>query len=323
MKLRTKIFIPVFVLIAVVTVSLLLGANYILAEFISPVVPEYSRDSQYYIFQQTQSEAPADELSQCYSWLKENSKVFSILSFDNIYLNGYFAAAENESHNYGIFFHGYKSEPREMSFLAKNFHEKNFNVLVPGLRGHGWSDGKCMDMGFYSKNDVLSWCSFLTERDSNAKIFLFGVSMGAAGIICAGSELPENVVCVIADSCYTSAWNQFVFKMKSEYNLGPFPVLTVASKFSKNKFGFEFSEASPLTDIAFLKVPVLFIHSKNNSRVPFEMLDELYFATKCKKKKLELEDEPGEKISGESFKTYMKTINSFTDSFFNEQESSK
>lgn len=74
------------------------------------------------------------------------------------------------------------------------------------MRAHGSSEGKCLTFGVKERYDCLAWINCAIERfGRDTKIFLYGISMGAATVLMAGGlDLPDNVVGIVADCGYTS-----------------------------------------------------------------------------------------------------------------------
>lgn len=291
-KSRKIIFTTISALAAVLVVSAFLGGSYLENHALSAPDRETCPDSEQYVTGDP-AQLPKDTISvrlaqakaESTEWLKENATTISIQSYDNITLNARFV--KNESHKYAIFMHGYRSCTYSMGPYALNFYRRGYNVLIPGQRGHGWSDGDYIDMGFHSAHDLQYWCNYLSLIDKDAQIVLFGVSMGAATVLQATAlKLPAAVVCAISDCSYTSAWDMFELRLKAEYGLSSFPMMNVASFFSKCKYGFSFEEASPLEAVRHSRTPTLFIHGLADDYIPLSMMNELYKAASCKKERL-------------------------------------
>ena len=132
--------------------------------------------------------------------------------------------------------------------------------------------------------------SYITEKDSEAKIVLHGASMGAVTVMNAtGEELPENVICCIEDCGFTSLLEQYKFQLKELLKIPPEPLLKFFNPIIKNKAGFDIKENSPLKQIKKSKTPTLFIHGDNDSTVPFWMNYHLYQNARCEKERLVVE----------------------------------
>ncbi len=183
------------------------------------------------------------------------------------------------SHKYVIFCHGYGDSTQKFENITVHFANRNFNVLMPNLRGHGKTGSRFVGMGYPDSDDMLLWIREITKLDPDAEIVLMGLSMGSATVLMtSGLQLPENVKCVVADSAYASVWKQFRDRLKIEFNLPPFPVLNVASGMSKLLAGYTFGQASPEKRVRNSQLPTLFIHGEKDAYVQIYMLDDIISA---------------------------------------------
>lgn len=190
-----------------------------------------------------------------------------------------------ESPVYVLICHGYMGRAEDMVDYAKHFYEKGFNILLPDARGHGDSQGDYIGMGWHERMDILKWIDFILDRHPHGKIYLYGVSMGAATVMMtSGEELPENVKLMIEDCGYTSVWDQFAKVLKESFGLKPFPVMQIASIVTRLRAGYTLHEASALRQVEKSRLPMLFIHGDQDTFVPFSMLDQLYEAAGSQKK---------------------------------------
>lgn len=221
--------------------------------------------------------------------LKNCSSVVSILSHDKLNLKAYFH--ENKSSlNYIILMHGHTDSPKAMSPYAMHFADTGWNVIVPGQRGHGWSEGKFIDMGAYARFDVIDWINFILTKNSQAKIVLFGSSMGAATVMMAtGLNLPQNVKCCIEDCGFTSVYHQILHYMKLK-KIPSFLGAPFIHFICKTKYGYNPKQVSAVKAVAHSKTPTLFIHGTKDNYVPYYMMEQLYNAASCPKQKFIVED---------------------------------
>lgn len=225
------------------------------------------------------------ERAVAYMKLKKETSVITMKSFDGLELKALFAGQkENESHDYALVIHGYRSEPRDLAPNAVHFFEKGWNVILPGQRGHGWSEGNYVDMGTFACRDMVGWCNRIIEMDPEARILLFGISMGAATVMMtSGEELPPNVIAAVEDCGYSSVWDQFEYRLKCEFHLPSHPILDAASLLCKRKYGFSFWDGSSVDSLSRAEIPMLFIHGDADDYVPFSMLEKNYEAKKGEK----------------------------------------
>lgn len=173
--------------------------------------------------------------------------------------------------------HGYTVDHRDIVPAIKPFVEQGYNVLAIDQRGRGNSEGSYLGMGWLEKNDILEWIDAIEEYNPNDKIILYGESMGAATVmLTAGEKLPENVIGVIEDCGYTSAYEMFEDQLKERFGLPAFPFLPAAQLVGQLRAGYDFGKASPIKALENATLPILFIHGGNDTYVPTWMGEKLY-----------------------------------------------
>jgi len=247
-------------------------------------------------------------------WLNENSEDVYIVTSNNnnLKLHAYEVTNTENSDIWVIEVHGYFCKGRDMTYYAKEFYNRGYNVLVVDLRGHGQSEGDYIGMGWHDRLDIIDWVNYLISKNENCKIILHGVSMGAATVMMAtGENLPTNVKVAIEDCGYTSIWDEFEMQLRVLYNLPTFPVLNAASTVCKIKAGYKIEEGSCVEQVKKSKTPTLFIHGELDAFVPFEMLDKVYTAANCKKEKLVIEGATHAEAASVNPELYWKTIDRF------------
>ena len=216
----------------------------------------------------------------------------SIISHDGLVLEGFFAAASGVregqpiSGDTVILAHGYTGDARQLSGIARGFHERlGCNVLLPHARGHGSSGGDHIGFGWPDRLDYLRWIDWVIKRtasrDGEVRIVLFGMSMGAATVLMTGGEeaLQPEVKAIIEDCAYTSAEDELRYQAARFYHLKKTDWLFNALfRYTEKRAGYSLAAASALDQVKKIKVPVLFIHGDADTFVPFEMAQTLYNA---------------------------------------------
>ena len=173
-----------------------------------------------------------------------------------------------------------------MSDFARFYHDElGFNVLMPDARGHGASEGDYIGFGWPERRDYVRWIDWLiSQKGAESRIVLHGISMGGATVLMtSGENLPPNVRAVIEDCGYTSVEDELSYQLKRMYKLDPNPIIPDTSRYTKQRAGYSFEEASALNQVKKAKVPILFIHGDADSFVPFEMVGRLYEACPTEK----------------------------------------
>jgi hypothetical protein len=206
------------------------------------------------------------------------SETVSVTSDDGLKLNGeYYENAG--SHKWVIVVHGYRSNHTRVAHFSQRYYAEGYQVLAPDLRACGDSEGEYVGMGWPDRLDMLKWIDWILEKDTEAKIVLHGVSMGAATVMMtAGEDTPDAVKVFVEDCGYTSVWDIFSSELKLRFNLPEFPVLYSANAMARLKAGYRFGEASAIEQVKKCDKPMLFIHGTLDDFVPYYMQDMLYEA---------------------------------------------
>ena len=201
---------------------------------------------------------------------------WTLESFDGLKLHAKkFSPAEN-TNRWAILIHGYGRDGTFAYDYAEEYLKRGWNVLVPDLRAAGQSEGEFITMGALESRDIFDWSKKISDANPDAKIILHGVSMGAATTLLAAALEPKNLVAVVEDCGYTSAYEMFTAQVKKLFSLPEYPVMPCANLVCKLKTGVKISDAAPINVVDKIKVPVLFIHGDADKLVPFEMMEKLF-----------------------------------------------
>lgn len=214
-------------------------------------------------------------------------KELELISRDGLKLVAYEVENPESDHEWVVVVHGYNSEAKQMDKYINNFYKMGYNILAPDLRGHGASEGEYIGMGFKDRLDVIDWSQEIINNDANAKITLFGISMGGSTVLMAsGENLPMNIKSIISDCAYTSVYDEFSYQLKQQFGFPKFPLLNAADMITRIKAGYNYEEASALEAVGKSKTPTLFIHGSQDDYVPFDNLQMLYDNATCEKEML-------------------------------------
>lgn len=241
-----------------------------------------------------------------------------IVSYDGTKLKGkYYHFDDNAPID--IIFHGYRSKPESDcggGFMISR--EFGHNVLLPYHRAHGESGGNVITFGIKERYDCLKWVEYLVERFKNTKIFITGVSMGAATVLMASElELPKNVKGVIADCSYSSP-KEIILLESTKMGFPQFVAKPFIALSAKLLAGINWVETSPVEAVKNAKVPILIIHGEDDRFVPCHMSISIYEACKGPKKLLTV----GDAGHGLSFiidsENYKNAVNGFKKASLND-----
>lgn len=196
-------------------------------------------------------------------------------------LRGYLMRPEKPSDVYVFGSHGYRSDGKgEWCYFARFYvEEMGYNFFFVDHQSHGESEGEYIGFASHEHKDALKWLGYMNDTfGKDIKIILHGISMGSATVmLMTGSDaLPENVRFTVADCGYTSAMDEFTYKIET-LKLPFKPLIPLISAINHKRAGYDFQkDTDALSAVAKARVPMLFIHGDKDLFVPTKMVYELY-----------------------------------------------
>ena len=179
-----------------------------------------------------------------------------------------------------ILFHGYRGGAvRDLCGGVERCFTLKRNALIVSQRAHGDSEGHAITFGYKERFDCLDWIDYVVSRfGKDRKILITGLSMGASTVLMAsGEDLPDNVVCVLADCGYSST-KAIIQKKMREMGLPIwffYPFVRLGGIIFA---GFDPNKCEPIEAVKRSKTPILFVHGDADDFVPFEMSQEMFDA---------------------------------------------
>lgn len=177
--------------------------------------------------------------------------------------------------------HGLFRSRREVLDRAAFFRKQGWNTLVFDFRKHGESGGERVSLGYHERRDFEGAIDFLRERNPDARVVLYGVSMGAAAALLATEETPD-VAAVIADSPFSSIEQTVLHHLNLIFGLPRFPfgsallmALELRGGFDRDDFDLERAVA------AIGDRPVLIVAGEEDRRMPPELQRSLEEKSAC------------------------------------------
>ena len=207
----------------------------------------------------------------------------AITSQDGLRLHARFYP-NGDSKRAAILLHGWRSAPWwDFAGVFELLYQNGYAVLAVSQRAMFESEGRYVTYGVREKDDLREWISLLLERcGADCRIALFGVSMGAATVLLAsGTELPDQVQCIVSDCSYTSAAALFRHGSK-----GWLPVSRLCvDLITRLRCGVSYYRANVRKAVARSHTPTFFIHGDADEVVPYEMMEKLYTSCAAPKEK--------------------------------------
>lgn len=181
-----------------------------------------------------------------------------------------------------ILCHGYSGNKDWDLDRVPFLREDGYNVLLFDFRGHGESGENYTSIGYFETLDLMGAVNYLKNREdvNPSRIFVMGVSMGAAVCILTAAKSPD-IKAVIADSGFASLKNAFLLGLGT---MG-FPKFlrplfaSMGYRAMGRHLRFPVEEAEPVKFIGKVSPrPVFIIHGEKDSLVGVENARQLHAA---------------------------------------------
>lgn len=179
-----------------------------------------------------------------------------------------------------ILCHGYSGNKDWDLDRVPFLREDGYNVLLFDFRGHGESGENYTSIGYFETLDLMGAVNYLKNREDvdPSRIFVMGVSMGAAVCILTAAKSPD-IKAVVADSGFASLRNAFLLglgTMGFPKFLRPF-FASAGWRAMGQHLRFPVEEAEPVRFIDKISPrPVFIIHGEKDSLVGVENARQLY-----------------------------------------------
>ncbi|SMG51159.1 alpha/beta hydrolase [Paenibacillus aquistagni] len=209
---------------------------------------------------------------------KMEPEVIQLSSHDRLNLHGHYMEYFPASNRIALIVHGYTAALPWSCQFAAMFKQKGFNVLLVDQRRHGRSDGQYTTFGFHEKYDIQAWVDWIVARKGeDCMIGLHGQSLGGGTVLEYAAIHRPQVRFIIAD-CPYSDLTKLMRHQLAKYYLPPWPTMRLMDKLLEKHAGFRMADIRPIKNMKQCKLPVLFIHGKDDVFVPTWMSEELYAA---------------------------------------------
>lgn len=266
----------------------------------------------------------ADKNRESDSWRKkyvdwadnEETERCMITSDRGDVLRGYYFPPDNPSDVIVIGSHGFHADHTVDPYtFIKHYHDRGYGFFCCDHVASGESSGNYVGFDYFESRDMLLWIDYLKARfGKNIKIILHGVSMGASTVLQLADKCPDCVKLIISDCAYTGALDEFEHVVKSVGIRVAKPFVWIFNKMNIRFAGFDFKDTDVRKSVSNAKVPVLFIHGKQDDLVPLRMANELYSLCGSPLKKLKIFENASHAESlMKNEKDYLKTVDDFID----------
>lgn len=227
-----------------------------------------------------------------------------IKSRDGLVLKGrLYKKQKNKPRAVVIAVHGFHSGGlRDMGRFADMYARNGFDYLIISQRSHFDSEGEYLTFGAKESFDILDWADIVRKIYApDIPIILHGVSMGAATVLIAtgihdnlvDSNIKPNIICCIADSPYDDIIGQIEYLLGERGNITKEIAIGLFKANMRLRAKASVSDASPVTSMSHIKLPIMFVHGKDDRYVLPDNSSRLYELCKSDIKELLIVEEAG------------------------------
>lgn len=175
---------------------------------------------------------------------------------------------------------GYRGSKAQLVGIGTMLWRAGFNVLLFDYRGHGSDLGVPITLGYREMGDFFAALDYTTMRMPDARIGVFGGSMGAAIAIMGSSQRPD-VLAVVADSPFARHSDVISFRVRQQVHLPGQPFARISDYFLYRMAGYRSSDMEPVRWVAQLAPrPLLVIHGTHDTSIPVEQSVKVYEAAR-------------------------------------------
>jgi fermentation-respiration switch protein FrsA (DUF1100 family) len=219
------------------------------------------------------------------SFYRDNNEIIKLITPNGDKISARFF--QNSAAEYTIIFsHGNAEDIGTAAFFLEELRNAGFAVFAYDYRGYGTSEGKPSEENVYQ--DAQTVYKYVTEelKIPPEKIIIHGRSLGGAVSV----DLATREKCggLIIESSFVSA-----FRVVTKYQIFPF------DKFQN------------LKKIGQIRCPVLLIHGKKDSLIPFWHAEQLFASANEPKSSLWLDDGDHNNIFSVGKTEYLEKIRHF------------
>ncbi len=279
LELFLAITIPTLALLVIVGVAFYLALRYVYRRvFYSP--PDHKEDPFDLFEDEKYASAKGGMLPLIEELLAHPYEEVSIKSHDGLTLYARYYQVK-EGAPVDIMCHGYRgSAIRDFCGGARLSRSLEHNILLIDQRAMGKSEGCTITFGILERYDVLGWVTYITERfGKETKIYLYGISMGAATVVmCRALPLPENVVGIFADCPYDTPYH-IIEKVATAKGFPKGATMRLICLAAKWLGKFDLLEADCIRAMrGESRIPVYLVHGAGDTFVPSFMSENIHAA---------------------------------------------
>lgn len=213
-------------------------------------------------------------------WYEQlHAKKVKIQNHKNLYLQAYLIE-KPEAKRTVVCLHAMMTSAQS---LVKTVHYlesifENDNILMIDAHAHGLSDGYIRGFGYRDIFDLMYFNTYLLQKyGADHRIIMYGQGMGANTILNAsGMGKLKNVDLIISEGAYDDVYHYLTMKCQRETKVPKYLAGRVIRKVIKDELKMDIKKMNTVELVKKNQIPTVYVHSKNDKEVPFQMVFPLY-----------------------------------------------
>ena len=198
-------------------------------------------------------------------------EVVNLKSFDGINLTGYRVTSLADSTRASIILvHGIGGCKEHFTSLAISLAELGFESWIFDNRAHGKSEGKFSTYGYLEKKDISIIIDEIKKVRQDAKVGIWGNSLGGA-IALQAMEYDKRLKFGVIESTFTDL-RQIVYDYQARYffGIGLKWICDLTLDKASELTDFNPDKVKPLESVKYINQPVLIAHGNADKNISFE-----------------------------------------------------
>ena len=222
------------------------------------------------------------------AWAEKNKDFISEESIQN---DGFKLCAQYFDFGYSkavIIVPGLNASCNYSYYYAIPYKERGYNVLAIDTRSHGYSEGQYNTVGYKEYSDILAWGRFLRNEKKNDFVVLHGICVGSSATIFAVSKEREQPCfdALVVEGVFINYYNHYWQRTLKQFHYLPVPHAFFFACIMRFITGINIRKNGPVDCIKDIKIPVLFLHGKQDKYSPPKYVPAMFEKCGSRRKKL-------------------------------------
>ena len=165
---------------------------------------------------------------------------------------------------------------KTVDYLQSIFEDEN--ILMVDANAHGLSDGYIRGFGYRDIFDLMYFNTYLLQKyGDDHRIVMYGKGMGANTILnTAGLGKLKNVDLIISEGAYDNVYHYLSLRCQKELKVSKMICGPVIRKVIKDELNADIKKMNTVSLVKKNTIPTVYVHSKVDEDVPFQMVFPLY-----------------------------------------------